>query len=920
MHIARRLCTIVIGFFIGTVIIVRCDDESGKPYNAPRTERENVFEFTEKPAVKKEGDRWSITFACRGKCDVTVSVVDKNGRIIRHLGSGVLGSNAPLPFQQNSLSQRLEWDGKDDFGRTAPPECKIRVSLGLNFRLAGILGGSPGVIRSEIIGLVCDAGSYLYVLCAGARLRVYDRFGQYVRTLLPPPANITPDNMTLFEWTQTTFGPPAIVRSRGGAGHNSPFKQIGFSDGFARQTPAMTPDGRLVLCTVTDSHKFLLVNSVDGSVPDGALFSPGGKEQGQLLGHETYFMTVSPDGRYLYFSGSRANPARKKPAVHCVSRIDLHRRDRIEKFVGDAMVAGNDDTHFDQPMGISCDKDGNIYVCDYGNDRIQVLKPDGTLLKSIPHQKPYLIAVNPKTGEIYVLSCTASGKSFNGKLMKLGTLTASSSVPPLDLPPVHYTMAYSMALDWASNPSAMWVWIGGQYQSNRGLWRVEERNGKLEKTLDAVKINSPPEGWERWSPYYTHCYIAADPWREELYVREGDQCFPSQAIRVDGRTGKLIERLELRIEQFYPGPDRLMYMRLSDAGQWIARYDPDGRKFKPMTAPDAKPVLSGGYAGNFGGPVNFRGETILGVQALAHGGSRTFQDIFGVAPNGDLYVPCGIKQVHIDLMEKAGLPHPAREAGLNFVALHVFSSEGQLKCVSVLPGLGHSAGLRIGRSGAVYIVLQCHPDGQKVPDGIAPAGKYPPNMWGTLVKFNSRFDQFPVGTIHGRWDGKKPEKPTHWHGSPGGSFHGTGTGQPVVIENVLWQYGGPLINQSGCTCGLGYFDIDGFERVFVPFVPTCTLNVLDSNGNLILRAGGRGNADSLGKDSPVPDPKTGVLRPRRADDPVELKSPLGEPELGFMAPRYAAVTDEAVYVHDQENERIIRAEITYHVEETLPVP
>jgi len=142
-------------------------------------------------------------------------------------------------------------------------------------------------------------------------------------------------------------------------------------------------------------------------------------------------MTVSPDGRYLYFSGSRANPARKKPAVHCVSRIDLHRRDRIEKFVGDAMVAGNDDTHFDQPMGISCDKDGNIYVCDYGNDRIQVLKPDGTLLKSIPHQKPYLIAVNPKTGEIYVLSCTASGKSFNGKLMKLGTLTASSSVPPL---------------------------------------------------------------------------------------------------------------------------------------------------------------------------------------------------------------------------------------------------------------------------------------------------------------------------------------------------------------------------------------------------------------------------------------------------------------------------------------------------------
>jgi hypothetical protein len=339
-----------------------------------------------------------------------------------------------------------------------------------------------------------------------------------------------------------------------------------------------------------------------------------------------------------------------------------------------------------------------------------------------------------------------------------------------------------------------------------------------------------------------------------------------------------------------------------------------------MTVPEAKPVLSGGYAGRFGAPVSFRGAPITGVQALAHGGARTFQDIFCVAPNGDLYVPSGVLKWHIDMMEKANMPRPAKEDGMNFIALQVLSADGRLKCVSALPGLGHNAGLRVGRTGAVYVVLQCHPDGQKVPDGIAPDGKYSPNMWGTLVKFNSRFDQFPVGTINGHWDGKKPEKPTHWHGRPGGSFKGTGSGQPVAIENMLWQYGGPLINQTACTCGLGYFDLDGFERLFVPSVPTCTLNVLDANGNLVMRVGGRGNADSLGKDSPVPDPKTGLLRPRRADDPADLRSPLADPEIGFMAPRYAAVTDEAVYVHDQENERIVRVGIGYHAEETTALP
>jgi hypothetical protein len=58
-------------------------------------EREEVFEFTQKPAVTKEGDKIVISFASKGKCDATVSIVDKDGKVIRHLASGVLGVNAP---------------------------------------------------------------------------------------------------------------------------------------------------------------------------------------------------------------------------------------------------------------------------------------------------------------------------------------------------------------------------------------------------------------------------------------------------------------------------------------------------------------------------------------------------------------------------------------------------------------------------------------------------------------------------------------------------------------------------------------------------------------------------------------------------------------------------------------------------------
>ena len=87
-----------------------------KPYSPPCTEREDPsadgFSFTEKPSVRFLGnDKYEIAFAVKGYCDVTVAIVDPKGTVVRHLASGVLGKNAPKPFQKGSLKQKIIWNG-----------------------------------------------------------------------------------------------------------------------------------------------------------------------------------------------------------------------------------------------------------------------------------------------------------------------------------------------------------------------------------------------------------------------------------------------------------------------------------------------------------------------------------------------------------------------------------------------------------------------------------------------------------------------------------------------------------------------------------------------------------------------------------------------------------------------------------------
>src|SRR5262245_43739032 len=96
--------------------------------------------FSQKPEVKDH----KIEFAASGPTDCAGSILDAQGRTVRHLVAGVLGPNAPEPFRKNSMAQSLLWDGKDDLGRPATGgPFTAHVALGLKPTFGKFIGHNP---------------------------------------------------------------------------------------------------------------------------------------------------------------------------------------------------------------------------------------------------------------------------------------------------------------------------------------------------------------------------------------------------------------------------------------------------------------------------------------------------------------------------------------------------------------------------------------------------------------------------------------------------------------------------------------------------------------------------------------------------------------------------------------------------------
>lgn len=310
-----------------------------------RVKREPVYEFVRKPSVVVEGDRVTVSFETKGYCDVTVAIENAAGKIIRHLASGVLGPNAPPPFQKKSKNQTLIWDGKDDQDVYVDnkAELVVRVSLGLKPQFERTLYWSPYKRISEAAPLIAANEEGVFV-CEGSgvdSIRVYDHDGNYVRTLYPFPAAKLGEIWGLewrnfpqgvrVPWKHSLYQQTVLT-----SGDNCNWWDLGGKSGRAATAIAVNRS-RIVLANLK-LNRF----ATDGS--SGGLELSGGftsfdfprmrsrDSSGKPMRVAPTSAALSPDNRWVYLAGYAYRMPYNFDTMHGVARMPLEGSTDAEVF------------------------------------------------------------------------------------------------------------------------------------------------------------------------------------------------------------------------------------------------------------------------------------------------------------------------------------------------------------------------------------------------------------------------------------------------------------------------------------------------------------------------------------------------------------------------------------------------------------
>jgi hypothetical protein len=872
--ISFTIIFLVMSLFINTDVLF-----SVSAVYAETTSGENGVEFTEKPRLIKEGNNWYITFATRTKCDVTVSIVNKNGKIIRHLASGIVGQNAPSPFQQTALKQKLVWDGKDDHGKTLSPEgCKVQISLGLTPRFIRMLCSAvDGVATRGPVGLAVDRDGNLYVTegdlwvfppgVAGViqvlSIKAFDRDGNYLRTLVPFRADWPQERISEVEFLVTKDG--RRIPLSGPSGHRPYCGFIRGSPGTTRHIPVITSDGRLIFpCgkeAISGARRFISVG-IDGSVPktlfEGPPFPPNSVSAGNI------FAVLSPDEKYLYFAGVRFKRESTTVPSHAIYRVELNSTEPAKTFIGKEFESGNGEYEFNEPRGIDVDSQGRLFVGDYFNDRIQVFSSEGKFIKSLPVTGPEQIRINRKTGAIYVLSVKDRGqrqsytKSISWEIyedksvVKYASINDWRIIAELNLPKRAKHMHDAgpiMVLDSYANEPILWIANVGRQEVEDILWKVIDRGDKLEKVEHKVpRLNRHA---------HVSPQLAGDRENNELYAFGT----PEGHVKINPSTGEVTKLVftDEHGKEFSPGivgsasvgSDGMLYIRSArmldkNERMWeLRRFNRQGNlvPFKnqiPFIDTNGKQAVT---------PFN--------EQATP----------FAVGPDGKIYIVEAISRETKD------------------VRMNLYNQDGELIKTNFISMTRSGGCVRINVQGQLYVADTVRPKDLQFPDFLpSDPRKHFAKWYGTLFRYNPEGGGIvPVSDI---------QQATHMAGGKDLPL------TPVVVKGILWGFYGisPMPLQTGCQCLMADFDVDDWGRVWVPDACGYCVTVLDSAGNIITRFGAYGNRDARGAGSSIPEP------------PIPLWSP-----------ERVGALDKDVFVADGLNCRIVQVHLDYSVTEELPL-
>ncbi|MCK6471938.1 MAG: SMP-30/gluconolactonase/LRE family protein [Planctomycetes bacterium] len=931
---------------VGVLLAANARAEDGDPYAELKVKRQQVFEFAEAPAVTRTGDRIEVAFASKGYCDATVAVEDSDGKIIRHLASGVLGNNAPPPFEKNALKQRVVWDGKDDQGKYVDDKdsCRVRVSLGLRASFDKNLYWSPHKrIGPMPIMSAAPEGVYVYDGMGMDHIRLFGHDGAYIRTVHPYPADKVKEVQGL-NWADfpegyrlpTKYG--FYQQTLLNCGSNDDIEDKNCRYGWAAM--GLAAKGNRIAVAYETLNRI----STDGSSGGLPFSGPkvgfqlshqgyGGYDQGKyLIGPSS--LAFSPDAKTLYLTGFLWFSRFDSGCYHALMKMDFEKDDPPQVMCGsiERKEWGSGEKQFNTPTSVAVDAEGRVYVSDFMNDRVQVFAPDGKLVQSIKHPAPAKVLVHQRTGEIYILSWTPNGiphdvqkaTNFDPRKKQATTVSMYSPMPspqkkytdPIDLgwgdPGYYFALGalYQVELDsWSAEP-ALWIvgrkhavtegdeHINGGWAASRNdpaLWKhnirvLQKKKGKWETTFSFAE-QAEKDAKVLGSNKHHIQYLYFNPVSEKLYVGEPDsgptcKAF-SNALIIDPLSGKIdVQELPFNPMDMAFDLTGAAYLRTQDR---VVRFD--SKTWREIPWDYGTEYDKVGQDGGMGGRTS---PAIAALELPASGTVCYHQSGMGINARGELVVACGNRADVQNEDRRAGANSPFKTArrdiqiypGYNIspisCSVHVWDRHGQVIHSNAIPGLPQLDGVQIDAQGDLYVLA--------APSRVYGGKKYFNDMSESLIKFHPNKGKVlsNEGAIPLPKEGR-PDRPMDLYGGKTGG---------AWVENALWFFGGggfagfnPSRAGGGCACWHGRFNLDYFGRSIVPAPFQYNVAVLDSAGNLILRIGRYGN--------------------------VELSGPAGD-DIGFFNGAYVTThTDRRIFVADHGNMRIVSAKLDYHASQTI---
>lgn len=820
--------------------------------------------FIQQPSLTKSGGHYNIQFELSDYTDVEVSIVRvSDSTVARHLAAGLLGANPPSPLTPNSKSQSLTWDGKDDLGAavTDADSCKVRVRAGMDFKLWNIVGDNPYAFGKKVCGLALDPSGNVFIFGVHGSLdattiRSYDASGNYLRTLFPIPAGMTPSEITgwgVNTWPDNSYNPktvfvpsPTITPTLAGDLSNTLLPGVANNELYVVSIPGL------------DFIKVGADSRFGGTGLSAKLVTSPAAPYWRNIGGPV-FLSLSPDSAYFLLSGYY-----EYNSATGASDTGFWRDGRVFKInrtTGAASVflsldsvpkawAARQSTIGPQygtgsvmaaVHGTAFDRSGRIYICDRLHREIGVYDTTGARVGGLPVDDPDLVEVNRTTGELYVTtrrltgyhvgvinirkySGFAPGASLTAKLDSFVTQVGEVfSSPYAEKTNMVVSQSGAAPLLWLSSFSST---LGKAEQNS--IWAVRDDGDRFTVVKDFYQLyKGTLKGFDR---------IAVDRKKENVYVN--DSWYGLFKIE-NWKSGSPVlsacstsARKPLYGTEVAFSHDGLMYVREGTGYSGpITRYTGDHLH---VPAPFAN-----------------TGTHIMTPYIYSRYGAGYGEHGFGIAPDKRL----AIMYMHAFAQYFVGAlgDSAQRVTGDNTGAVDTLVKPiagGYLGC----------GGVRFDMKGNLYVGASIRNPAHQIPAGFTADWGYTRTV-GAVIRY-------PAGA-RGSVDVASKTAP--------GS------------EKVYTVAFAPFSGTSGeCQCRSPRFDLDPYGRLYAPNAITSKVTVVDNNDNPIGVFGAYGNRDSRGPGSLIPTPA------------IPLAWPLG-----------AAASEDYIYVSDIINQRIVQVRMDY---------